>query len=321
MVERQLRARGIEDERVLEAMERVPRELFVPDELRARAYDDAALPIGAEQTISQPYMVARICAELQLRGGEKVLDVGTGSGYQAAVLAELGARGALARADSGARRPRTSGARRGGLRATASTCTTATAPSACPARRRSAASPSRPPPGEPPPALLEQLEPRGRLVIPIGPPHQQFLRVYVQTPEGAADFAAVPCRFVPLVTRRLTFAQRPLRLDSMAAWGPSPLRRRSVSRCSLHGIQLGRPTDLLARRRVVACARLRRALRRRVACASSRGRRRSRRATEIAVGSALMLLEDVAFYAKRSISFRSLLGGELPARRRACATC
>src|SRR5256886_10528506 len=89
MVDRQLRARGIEDERVLAAMERVPRELFVPEELRARAYDDAALAIGADQTISQPYMVARICSELGLHGGEKVLDVGTGSGYQAAVLAEL----------------------------------------------------------------------------------------------------------------------------------------------------------------------------------------------------------------------------------------
>src|SRR5438874_12341744 len=89
MVGHQLRGRGIDDERVLTAMGRVPRELFVPDELRARAYDDAALPIGAEQTISQPYMVARICAELQLRGDEKVLDVGTGSGYQAAVFAEL----------------------------------------------------------------------------------------------------------------------------------------------------------------------------------------------------------------------------------------
>jgi len=81
MVERQLRGRGIDDERVLEAMSRVPRELFVPPELRANAYDDAALPIGSEQTISQPYMVARICAELHLRGHEKVLDVGTGSGY------------------------------------------------------------------------------------------------------------------------------------------------------------------------------------------------------------------------------------------------
>ena len=89
MVERQLLARDIEDERVLEAMGRVPRELFVPEQERRRAYADAALPIGHGQTISQPYMVARIVEALSLQPGERVLDVGTGSGYQAAVLAEL----------------------------------------------------------------------------------------------------------------------------------------------------------------------------------------------------------------------------------------
>src|SRR6187551_3764379 len=88
MVERQLRARDIEDERVLEAMGRVPREQFVPEEERRRAYADAALPIGYGQTISQPYMVARIVESLSLQPGERVLDVGTGSGYQAAELAE-----------------------------------------------------------------------------------------------------------------------------------------------------------------------------------------------------------------------------------------
>ena len=91
MVERQLRGRGIGDERVLRAMSTVPRERFVPEAERPFAYEDAALAIGAGQTISQPYMVARICAELALRGDERVLDVGTGSGYQAAVLAELAA--------------------------------------------------------------------------------------------------------------------------------------------------------------------------------------------------------------------------------------
>ena len=91
MVDTQLRGRDIVDERVLRAMETVPRELFVEQRERARAYDDAALPIGVGQTISQPYMVARICEALDLRGGERVLDVGTGSGYQAAVLAELAA--------------------------------------------------------------------------------------------------------------------------------------------------------------------------------------------------------------------------------------
>src|SRR5205823_12926817 len=89
MVEEQLRARDILDERVLAAMERVPRERFVPETERDRAYADAALPIGEGQTISQPYMVARICEALALHGRERLLDVGTGSGYQAAVLAEL----------------------------------------------------------------------------------------------------------------------------------------------------------------------------------------------------------------------------------------
>ena len=89
MVDEQLRGRDIADPRVLEAMERVPREAFVPPDLRRRAYDDAALPIGSGQTISQPYMVARILQELGLDGDERALDVGTGSGYQAAVLAQL----------------------------------------------------------------------------------------------------------------------------------------------------------------------------------------------------------------------------------------
>ncbi|MDQ2910603.1 MAG: protein-L-isoaspartate(D-aspartate) O-methyltransferase, partial [Actinomycetota bacterium] len=91
MVELQLRGRDIVDEAVLEAMERVPRELFVPEPERSRAYDDAALPLAHGQTISQPYMVARIAEALATRAGDRVLDVGTGSGYQAAVLAELGA--------------------------------------------------------------------------------------------------------------------------------------------------------------------------------------------------------------------------------------
>ncbi|HEX2292678.1 MAG TPA: methyltransferase domain-containing protein, partial [Gaiellaceae bacterium] len=89
MVDEQLRGRDISDERVLRVMEQVPRELFVPPDLRRRAYDDAALPIGVGQTISQPYMVARILEEAGLDGDERVLDVGTGSGYQAALLARL----------------------------------------------------------------------------------------------------------------------------------------------------------------------------------------------------------------------------------------
>lgn len=89
MVEQDLRGRGIRDLRVLQAMSQVPRHLFVPEGLRAFAYEDRPLPIGEEQTISQPYVVALMTELLQLQGNEKVLEVGTGSGYQAAVLSHL----------------------------------------------------------------------------------------------------------------------------------------------------------------------------------------------------------------------------------------
>jgi len=91
MVETQIRARGVKDLRVLAAMERVPRHEFVPEAYRHRAYEDTPLPIGHDQTISQPYIVAYMTETLRLKGGEKVLEIGTGSGYQAAVLAEMGA--------------------------------------------------------------------------------------------------------------------------------------------------------------------------------------------------------------------------------------
>ena len=89
MIERQLRRRGIADERVLAAMALVRREDFVPQELRPRAYEDGPLPIGDEQTISQPYIVAAMSAALRLAGDERVLEIGTGCGYQAAVLSRL----------------------------------------------------------------------------------------------------------------------------------------------------------------------------------------------------------------------------------------
>ena len=90
MVEMQLRARGIRDHRVLAAMRAIPRHLFVDAALQPRAYEDVPLPIDAERTISQPYMVALMSQVLELQGVERVLEIGTGSGYQAAVLAELG---------------------------------------------------------------------------------------------------------------------------------------------------------------------------------------------------------------------------------------
>jgi protein-L-isoaspartate(D-aspartate) O-methyltransferase len=197
MVEQQLHGRDVVDERVLAAMQRVPRELFVPEELRDRAYHDAALPIGGGQSISQPYMVAKICEALALRGGEHVLDVGSGSGYQAAVLAELAAEvdtierlpelAALARANltaGGYDRVRVhvgDGTR--GLPERAPFAAIAVA----------AAAPRLPQ------TLYDQLEQGGRLVVPVGRYGIQRLEVIVRGPEGPAVVKSVPCRFVPLV--------------------------------------------------------------------------------------------------------------------------
>ena len=200
MVEHQLAGRGIRDERVLEAMARVPRELFVPEDVRPRAYDDAALPIGHRQTISQPAMVALICELLALRGGERVLDVGTGSGYQAAVLAEL-----AAEVHTIERLAEVAGQARENLAATGYADRVVVhvgdgtlgdqehAPFA--AIAVAAAAP------EPPRTLYEQLEPGGRLVLPVGSRHDQLLQLVVRNPDGPAVVRSVPCRFVPLVGR------------------------------------------------------------------------------------------------------------------------
>src|SRR5207245_11604735 len=91
MVERNIAARGVRDELVLDAMRKVPREQFLPSRLREFAYEDSPLPIAGEQTISQPYIVAFMAEALSLEGGEKVLEIGAGSGYAAAVLAEIAA--------------------------------------------------------------------------------------------------------------------------------------------------------------------------------------------------------------------------------------
>ena len=114
MVARQLRARGIADERVLLAMNQVPREEFVRRSERDLAYADEALPIEAGQTISQPYMVARMTELLAPRAGDRVLEIGTGSGYQAAILALLGAAGPDDRAAAGAGGARPGAAREAG---------------------------------------------------------------------------------------------------------------------------------------------------------------------------------------------------------------
>jgi len=197
MVEQQLRGRDIADDRVLAAMERVPRELFVPHELRDRAYEDAALPIGSGQTISQPYMVARICEALALTGRERVLDVGTGSGYQAAVLAELAEEvDTIERIPELAERARENLAAAGYERVRVHVGDgTRGVPERAPfdAIAIAAAAP------ELPQVLYEELEPRGRLVVPVGRRRAQRLELVVRSPEGPAVIRSVPCRFVPLV--------------------------------------------------------------------------------------------------------------------------
>jgi protein-L-isoaspartate(D-aspartate) O-methyltransferase len=197
MVERQLHRRGISDERVLAAMARVPRELFVPERLRAYAYDDGALPIGHSQTISQPFVVATICSLLALTGDERVLDVGTGSGYQAAVLAELArevvtieripelaeeARVTLLEAAYGNVEVRVGDGSLG-------------VPDRAPfdGVAVAAAAPTVPP------ALYDQLVDGGRLVVPRGSRWGQELVLVERTPDRPVERTTIPVRFVPLV--------------------------------------------------------------------------------------------------------------------------
>lgn len=197
MVERQLRRRGIDDERVLAAMEAVPRERFVPARMRHRAYADSALPIGAGQTISQPWIVAAICQALELRGSERALEIGTGSGYSTAVLARLaaevvsverheglarGAREALAALDVGNVELRVGDGSLG-----------------VPERQPFEAIAVHAGAPEPPPALLGQLADGGRLVVPIAAGSVDVLTVLRRRGERFERESLGPCRFVPLI--------------------------------------------------------------------------------------------------------------------------
>ncbi len=197
MVDRQLRRRGIEDERVLAAMARVPRELFLPERLRSRAYEDAALPIAGGQTMSQPYIVAKMCELLSLDGDERVLDVGTGSGYHAAVLAELAAEVVTIEriaelAETARQNLEAAGYEDVDVRVGDGT---RGVPDRAPfdAIAVAAAAP------ELPDALYDQLRIGGRIVVPVGGRANQRLQLIVRSPEGPAVVRSVPCRFVPLV--------------------------------------------------------------------------------------------------------------------------
>jgi protein-L-isoaspartate(D-aspartate) O-methyltransferase len=194
MVERQLRARGITDERVLAAMETVPRELFLAPSARADAYRDGAVGIDEGQTMSQPWIVACMASLLELRGDETVLEVGTGSGYGAAVLARCGARVVtIERHATLAERARATLAELGFDNVEVRVGDgTAGAPDAGPFGGIAVTATAE---GEPPAALLRQLLPHAALVCPVRREGREMLYRYR---DGVAK-PIVPVRFVPLV--------------------------------------------------------------------------------------------------------------------------
>jgi len=197
MVDEQLIKRGIKEERVLAAMRKVPRHLFVEEALQHRAYGDYALPIGEKQTISQPYMVALMTEALSLRGSEKILELGTGSGYQTAVLAELSTRVfSIERIKGLAHKARKileslqylnvvirlkDGTYGWKEQAPFDVILVAAGAPEIPSR------------------LIEQLKIGGRLVIPVGGRTSQVLKRVVREEKGIVEEELSPCVFVPLL--------------------------------------------------------------------------------------------------------------------------
>jgi protein-L-isoaspartate(D-aspartate) O-methyltransferase len=198
MLRRHLAGRDITSRRVLAAMAAVPRERFVPDHLRAHAYDDGPLPIGQDQTISQPYIVALMTQEVRLHRSSNVLDIGTGSGYQAAVAARLAHQ--ITSVERIEALSATAARRLADLGIRNVTLVVGDGAAGWPPRAPydaiivAAAAPRVPEP------LLAQLAVHGRLVIPIGDRALQDLTVIERTPRGMRSTRAGPCRFVPLLS-------------------------------------------------------------------------------------------------------------------------
>jgi len=196
MVLEQIERRGIKDKNVLEAMKKVPRHLFVPEEYINEAYEDYPLPIGEGQTISQPYIVAKMTELLEIKKGEKVLEIGTGSGYQAAVLAEVGAKvytiEILPKLAEKAKKTLSSlgyenvtvlvgDGFKGYIQEAPYDKIIVTAA-----------------PEKIPQPLIEQLKVGGKLVIPVGK-YDQELKVVTKKEEGIIVESVLPVRFVPMV--------------------------------------------------------------------------------------------------------------------------
>ncbi len=197
MVERQIRRRGIRDERVLEAMLKVPRHAFVPPKLAELAYDDKPLPIGAAETISQPYIVAVMTEAAQIHAGDKALEVGAGSGYQAAILSFLGAKVIAIERNAGlaaAAQERLIHLSVANVSVLAGDGSEGYAPEApYDVILVTAAAPAIPSP------LLDQLAEGGRMVIPIGGLREQELALVSKTAGQVSTRGLVSCQFVPLI--------------------------------------------------------------------------------------------------------------------------
>jgi protein-L-isoaspartate(D-aspartate) O-methyltransferase len=197
MVEHQLRERGIRDERVLAARGEVPREVFVSERRRELAYADAALPIGSEQTISQPWIVAAILQALELKGDERVLEIGTGSGYSTCLLGRLAKHVVSVERHSGLARGAAEALRACGADNVELMVGDGSrgVPDRAPfdAIAVHAAAPA------PPPALLDQLADGGRMVVPVAEGSEEMLTALRRHGSELESVAITPCRFVPLI--------------------------------------------------------------------------------------------------------------------------
>jgi protein-L-isoaspartate(D-aspartate) O-methyltransferase len=195
MVAEQIVARGVKDSLVLSALRSVPRHEFVPEELRDAAYRDAPLPIGDEQTISQPYIVALMTEALSLEGGEKVLEVGTGSGYQAAVLDEIAGRVLTMEILPGVAEKARASLDRLGYQDVA--LRVGDGYRGWPEEAPFDAIVVTAAPDHVPRPLLDQLKLGGRLVLPVGRNRQQ-LQVWTRTDHGFETKTLIPVSFVPM---------------------------------------------------------------------------------------------------------------------------
>jgi len=197
MVERQLKGRGIKDPRVLAAMAKVPRHLFVPEAQKPHAYEDRPLPIGLGQTISQPYVVALMTEAVRIKPGDKVLEIGTGSGYQAAVLSEITPKAFTieilpALADAARKRLRELGYPTVQVK-------TGDGYLGWPQQAPFDAIIVTAAPGKIPPKLVEQLKEGGRMVVPVGERDKQRLTLVEKQGGKLKITNLAPVAFVPMV--------------------------------------------------------------------------------------------------------------------------